>query len=324
MTDHNTKTRSATPKAIKDKQLADGAAAINKAKAEAAARPKAKAGTSWRDFYQVHRACDAWPQLPPDQRKALKADMEANFVKVPIQTRQVAGESVTYVIDGRTRLDLMEELDRQVVNEKGEWTGALIDKVEHSTGRTHEQIGKEVISYNGHRRHVLSKQQLADSIVATLMAAREMAGKDDLSVTQRSFSPTPGKRGGSTKDELKAEAIKQAQAVGSSEHAVQRALAKARPPAPSKPRKSTKPKPEFIDVVHKKWRTFITSASFPHDERKRVREVICPFTALTWAQSKREGQIIQKFMTFMGKQSRSDEVLKLIGGFIKEELAPKK
>jgi len=178
------------------------------------------------------------------------------------------------VVDGRTRLDLMEELVRQVVNDKGEWIGALMGKVEHKPGKTHEEVTLEVISYNGHRRHALSKQQLAESIVATLKAAREMAGATDLRKVQRSAERgTGGRLLGSTKDEFKAIATKQVVAAGSSKHAVQRALAKAKP-EPPRPRKPKPPvdklKPEYVNrrfgMFLKHWPS--------HTDQRKVREIL--------------------------------------------------
>jgi len=240
---------------------------------------------SWRDFFKVHPACAEWPELPADERKALRADIEANYVKVPIQTRQVAGGDATYVIDGRTRLDLMEELGRQIVNAKGEWIGALIGKVEHMAGRTHEEIGLEVISYNGKRRH-MTKQRLAECIVGTLKAARELRKVTPESGSRQvgeklpssaeissrqvgEVTPEPrwtkGVRG-STKDKFKAAAVERIKQAGISKRTVERVLAKAKPGKPKK--EVDRLAPEYI---HKRFGKFLNH--WPsHTDQRKVRE----------------------------------------------------
>ena len=232
---------------------------------------------SWRDFFKVHPACDAWPELPADERKALKADIEANYVKVPIQTRQIAG--ATYVIDGRTRLDLMEELRRQVVNEKGEWTGALMGKVEHKPGKTHEEVALEVISYNGKRRH-MTKQGLAECIVGTLKAARTL-GEVPVDGSPKGVSRQVGGKLpiGRPIDRFKVAAVERSKQAGISRRTVERVLSKAKPEKPAKPRKPKPPvdklKPEY---VNRRFGFFLKHWPSHADQRK-VREIVKEFLA---------------------------------------------
>jgi hypothetical protein len=237
------------------------------------------ASHSWRDFFKVHPACDAWPELPADERKALKADIEANFVKVPIQTRQVTGESATYVIDGRTRLDLVEELGRQVVNAKGDWIGALAGKVEHRGGRTHEEVALEVISYNGKRRH-MTKQGLAECIVGTLKAVRTL-GEVPVDGSPKGVSRQVGGKLpiGRPIDRFKVAAVERSKQAGISRRTVERVLSKAKPATPATPRKPKPPvdklKPEY---VHRKFGQFLRH--WPsHTDQRKVRKVVHEFTA---------------------------------------------
>ena len=181
---------------------------------------------SWRDFFQVHPAADVFPLMPQDELRKLAANIERNGLKVPIQTRAVAGESRPYVIDGRNRLDACELLGWQIIDGNGNWHGALAlvpntkPKVEHLVDRTHAQIIAEIRAYNIERRH-LTKAQVVEMIEATVrMTSPSMA---------RSFSPTFGKKGGSTKDEHKAVVTTQAARVGISKRTVERVLSKAEP-----------------------------------------------------------------------------------------------
>ncbi len=120
---------------------------------------------SWRTFYKVHPACDVFPRLSQTEQRDLANDIEANGLKVAIQTREVAGENVKYMTDGRERLDAMESKGWQIVNDKGEWIGALarvpgsVCKVEHRQGYTHENVAGEVIAFNIHHRHLNADQR---------------------------------------------------------------------------------------------------------------------------------------------------------------------
>ncbi len=122
--------------------------------------------SSWRDGRQIYPAADDYPLLEDAELKALAKRIEESGLRVPIQTRSVASEDRPYVIDGRNRLDAMEKvLGWQIVNEKGEWHGALAltpgtkPQVEHKQGCTHEQIIAEIDDLNFHRRHLNESQR---------------------------------------------------------------------------------------------------------------------------------------------------------------------
>jgi hypothetical protein len=191
---------------------------------------------SWRDFWKVHPAANVFPLMPPDELRKLAADIDKNGLKVSIQTRAVAGEAAPYVIDGRNRLDAMELLGWEIVNEKGEWHGALAIvpetklKVEHLVGYTHKQITAEVIGYNIHRRH-LTKQGQVELIGRALKAVTGVFRHDGEELSPVSV--------GRPKDEHKAAVIKEAAKAGISKRTVERQLAKPQ----VKPRKP-KPPPD--------------------------------------------------------------------------------
>src|SRR6516162_7859315 len=108
---------------------------------------------SWRDFFEPHPSALAFHRYTTDEeRREMQADLEKFSLQQAIVTASVAGEDKVYVIDGITRLDEMEALGWQIVNEKGEWVGAMATKtggrslVIHHYGYTHERIANLVIS----------------------------------------------------------------------------------------------------------------------------------------------------------------------------------
>jgi hypothetical protein len=192
----------------------------------------------WRDFFQVHPAADVFPLLPPDELRKLAADIERNGLKVPIQTRQVAGDPATYVIDGRNRLDAMEKvLGWAIIDGNGNWAGVLANVpntepgVKHFVGRTHQEIISEIRAFNIKRRH-LTKQQIVEMIDATLRATKPAA---------REFLATDGeklpkRREGRPKDEHKAAVVTEAARAGISQRTVERSLGKGRAAKPRRPK----------------------------------------------------------------------------------------
>src|SRR5438094_10492118 len=142
---------------------------------------KPKPERNWRDFnFRPHPTALVFNKRTTEaDLKALAKDIDVNGLKTRIRTREVAGEQgIIYVIDGISRLDAMEKvLGWTLVNEKGEWQGALSGQVEHRKGRTHEQIAKEVISFNAARRH-LSKEDLAAAIAEAVKAEAKETGKE--------------------------------------------------------------------------------------------------------------------------------------------------
>lgn len=134
----------------------------------------------------IHPALDAFPSASDDELREFADDINFFGLKVPIQTRNVAGEldendkPILYLIDGRKRLDAMTLLGWRIIDEQGDWHGALmmipgtVLNVIHRMGRTHAEIVDEVRSFNCHRRH-LSAKKLAD-VSAKLDECRRMFG----------------------------------------------------------------------------------------------------------------------------------------------------
>jgi hypothetical protein len=79
---------------------------------------------SWRQFLRIHPALEAIPPLGATELQALAQSIRQHGLLEPIHVATVDG--VTYLLDGRGRLDAMELLGWQIVlNEKGECSGRM-------------------------------------------------------------------------------------------------------------------------------------------------------------------------------------------------------
>jgi hypothetical protein len=226
---------------------------------------------SWRKFYDPHPSALAFHQFTTvDQRRELIEDLDINGLQERIVTVHIVDESggKTYVADGITRLEAMEALGWQIVDEHGNWIGAVEGKVDHRRNYTPEKVAKLVISLNAKRRHHQTKQELIDAIDEALKAAKQPA----TGVWDKDYPKLPSKRGrlgeGRPKDQHKAEVVKQAAAIGISEPTVKAALAKKRKQTDQKKAKkgtllngddSSKVfnTEEFADKLYAKWTKLI-------------------------------------------------------------------
>ena len=146
-------------------------------------RPAGGADTqhSWRDHWRPYPTAEAYPRLSRDEQRKLAADIDKNGLKIPIQTGSVVGQG-DFLLDGRERLDAIESLGWQIVNEKGEWMGVLArsgqgDKVVHRAGLTRDMATALVKSLNDHRRHMTASQR---AMVAAELANMRQGKRTDL------------------------------------------------------------------------------------------------------------------------------------------------
>jgi hypothetical protein len=114
---------------------------------------------SWRDFCKSHPAAEFFHDFSSEEQlEELREDIDKQQVILdPIHTASVFGK--TFVIDGISRLDAVEETGRQIVDEKGNWIGVLEGHVVHHPGRTDEEVWDLVISLNLKRRHLTTKER---------------------------------------------------------------------------------------------------------------------------------------------------------------------
>jgi hypothetical protein len=171
--------------------------------------------------YAVHPCADVFPMMSDKEIAELADDIQVNGLREPIVIWRPHDDADRIeVLDGRNRLAALLRLGVTI-----NWPGAeaiwpdghtqRISKVNHT-----DDPAAFVISANIRRRH-LTKEQRAELIVKTIQA-----GKNDRATVARSFSPTVGARGGSTKDPVLEQAVTEAAKHGISKRTVQNARAK--------------------------------------------------------------------------------------------------
>jgi len=242
----------------------------------------------WRDFKKVHPTAAVFNKgTTDDDLRKLAADINANGLKARIREREVAGEPGTrYIIDGISRLDAMEKvLGWQLVDEKGNWIGAVSGQVELRFGRTHEQIRGEVISLNARRRHQ-TKEDLAEAIAETKKIEYATRGKEFLiSGDEKPHSP----KGGRPRDEFKKEVIEEAAKFGISKPAAERGLARLpdRPKIKTKKPKHKPPEPKkeetFDQKLWRRWLAWLKNLK-PHEVRV-AKELVHKWTTPGWKEN---------------------------------------
>jgi hypothetical protein len=197
---------------------------------------------SWRDFRTVHPSANVFHRRTTDQQlAAIASDIHKHGLKTRIREREIAGEpGIRYVTDGVTRLDAMEKvLGWQIINDEGNWIGAVEGKVELRFGYTHDQVRNEVISFNAKRRHQ-TKEDIVEAIAETLKLEYATKGK---AISPSMAKSVGGKGGGSTKDEYKTDLVKKSAEAGASKRTAERFLARQ----PDRPKHKREPKHKLLN-----------------------------------------------------------------------------
>jgi hypothetical protein len=201
---------------------------------------------SWRDMYPPHPCAEVFPMLGERAMEALVEDIKRNGQRLPIvlwcenlgsktweEVERLPVDRERYVLrgpneeairffvlDGRHRLQARAVAGLPIPfppSKESRAKGIFIIKTDRDPARY-------VISANIRRRH-LSKEQQATLIVKAIEAG--LAGQqNERPDSGRSFSPTPGQRGGSTKDPALTAAIDEAAKLGISRTTVKNARAK--------------------------------------------------------------------------------------------------
>src|SRR5262249_28691019 len=138
----------------------------------------------WRDVLPIHPAAELFPRLPPDELKALGADIKTNGQRQPIAiiekarrrpdgTLHVKDPPLQEVLDGISRLDAMEAAGIAVTGKDGQ----LHKQVSRTVVDTDEvDPVAYVISANIHRRH-LTAEQKRDLIAKLIKATPEKSDR---------------------------------------------------------------------------------------------------------------------------------------------------
>jgi hypothetical protein len=161
--------------------------------------------------------------LPDDELEELAADIQTNGLREPVvlwrADDDMHGDRIA-VLDGRNRLAALERLGVMFTRPGGSAVFPDGRTIEPFTMNHTTDPAAFVISANIRRRH-LTKEQRAELIVKTIEAS-----KIDRATVARSFNPTAGAKGGSTKDPELEKAVTEAAKHGISRRTVQNARAK--------------------------------------------------------------------------------------------------
>jgi hypothetical protein len=206
---------------------------------------------TWRDWYPVHPCADVFPMMTDEEIAALAEDIKAHGLQqrvvlwqAPQASKVRAKPAAYFVLDGRNRLEALVRLGVEIpspddprgwVNLPCDLSGCVF---EVANDRRHwhapevQDPAQFVIGANIRRRH-LTKEQQAELIVRTMEADR-----NELANVARSFSPTAGKKGGSTKDAVLEKSVAEGKKHGISTRTMRRARAtvQGKIPAPMKPK----------------------------------------------------------------------------------------
>jgi N6-adenosine-specific RNA methylase IME4 len=121
--------------------------------------------TSWRDFIKVHAAANLFPPLEPETFAELVESIKLIGILVAVVTwRDQDGD--TWLIDGRNRLDALEQAGIACVDE----AGRLCVPTDERTWETDPDPMALAVSLNIHRRHLTNEQKR--DIVAKLLQAQ--------------------------------------------------------------------------------------------------------------------------------------------------------
>lgn len=127
--------------------------------------------TSWHDSIKVHPAADLFPPLGPEALAELANDIMANGIRVPVVTWQGPDGEVR-LIDGRNRLDALEQAGTPCVDE----AGRLCVPTDERTWETDPDPTALAASLNVHRRH-LTGEQKRDLVAKLLQAQPEKSNR---------------------------------------------------------------------------------------------------------------------------------------------------
>src|SRR5262245_52858757 len=200
---------------------------------------------SWRDICEVHPCADVFPMMSDEEIDELANDIKDHGLRETIAIWRADADKPDRIciLDGRNRLAALVRLG--VTFSRPELEAVFPDghteevfKWSHTTDPAAYVIGANI-----RRRHLTKKQQ-AELIVSALKAQQE----NDSAKLARSFSPSAGRRGGSTKDPLLEQAKRVAQAYGISTRTTERAHAK-RHGKPRPRRTPTGAQPEPLPVA---------------------------------------------------------------------------
>jgi hypothetical protein len=126
---------------------------------------------SWRDFLQVHPACELFDPVSPAELKELGADIKAHGLQHPIVLWRDANGEYS-LLDGRNRLDAMEMAKIKVAND----IEAMLAQMNVTIQEAPADPLSYVMSVNVWRRH-LTGEQKRDLVGKLLKQRPKMSGR---------------------------------------------------------------------------------------------------------------------------------------------------
>jgi hypothetical protein len=142
---------------------------------------------SWRDVLPLHPAAEMFPMMSADESKALGEDITRNGLRqkvVVYYTKNSSGPRQCFLVDGRNRLDAMEQAGLPVLNRDGDF---LANKIYTSQ---FDDPFAFVISANIRRRHLTAEQKR--DLIAKLMKAQPEKSNRQIAKTVKADDKTVG------------------------------------------------------------------------------------------------------------------------------------
>jgi transposase len=143
--------------------------------------PKPK---SWRDVLPIHPAAELFPRMSEDELRELARDINKNGLRYPIILWREKEGAKAYLLDGRNRLDALESIGIQTVDERG--------MHRHWSFRDGDPYDL-VLSFNVHRRH-LTGEQKRELIAKVLKERPGLSDRRIAAVTGRSKTTVAAQR----------------------------------------------------------------------------------------------------------------------------------
>lgn len=193
---------------------------------------------SWRDVLRIHPAAEVFPMMGEDELLELAKDIKVNTLQNPVSVwEQLTPEGpVTYLLDGRNRLDAMELARIPVLNEEG--TSLQDHLVDATSSMSSFTAGAVVVALNVRRRH-LNASQRAKMAAKALLADKEfLAGlKTKPQVTPTAQESADGKftKGNTANKSIVAQVAEQA---GVHRNTARKAIAEAKAEAEAEKKKA--------------------------------------------------------------------------------------
>jgi hypothetical protein len=157
--------------------------------------------TSWRDVLPIHPAAELFPLMAPDELRALGADIKKNGLTSPIVLWRADFKTPPQLVDGRNRLDGIENTGRQVrvgvagaLKHGEQWAVRIDDKLIRNSvivlcGPSVDPVAY-VVSANVHRRHLTSEQKR--DLIAKLIKANPIKSDRQIAKTVKASPTTVG------------------------------------------------------------------------------------------------------------------------------------